>query len=109
MTIKRALLSITFLIIGSGLIGCQSGRTQQSDRREKTDPLQTMNRIAESYVKLVLAVGQHDSNYVDAYYGPEAWQTEAKEKKRPLDDIEKEAAPLATELEKLDLSGQEEI
>ena len=29
-----------------------------------------MNTIAERYVKLVLAVGQHDSAYVDAYYGP---------------------------------------
>ncbi|MBC7404459.1 MAG: hypothetical protein H7252_02075 [Cytophaga sp.] len=36
----------------------------------------TLNQIAEAYVKLVLAVGQHDSSYVDAYYGPAEWQTE---------------------------------
>jgi len=36
-----------------------------------------LDAVAESYVKLVLAVGRHDSNYVDAYYGPPAWQTEA--------------------------------
>ena len=29
-----------------------------------------LNNIAEPYVKLVLAVGQHDADYVDAYYGP---------------------------------------
>jgi len=29
-----------------------------------------LNDIAEPYVKLVLAVGQHDADYVDAYYGP---------------------------------------
>jgi hypothetical protein len=29
----------------------------------------TMNQIAERYVKLVLSVGQHDENLVDAYYG----------------------------------------
>ena len=29
-----------------------------------------MNTIAERYVKLVLAVGQHDADYVDAFYGP---------------------------------------
>jgi hypothetical protein len=33
-----------------------------------------MNPIAEEYVKLVLAVGRHDSDYVDAYHGPDAWR-----------------------------------
>jgi hypothetical protein len=30
--------------------------------------------LAERYVRLVLAVGQHDADFVDAYYGPEAWK-----------------------------------
>ena len=30
----------------------------------------TTNEIAQTYVKLVLAVGNHDSDYVDAYFGP---------------------------------------
>ena len=33
-----------------------------------------MDTIAEEYVKLVLALGQHDRDYVDAYYGPPAWK-----------------------------------
>ncbi len=33
-----------------------------------------MNTIAESYVKLVLKIGQHDADYIDAYYGPEEWK-----------------------------------
>jgi hypothetical protein len=33
-----------------------------------------MNRISESYVKLVLKVGLHDPGYVDAYYGPAEWK-----------------------------------
>src|SRR5206468_12979210 len=32
-------------------------------------PAPSMNAIAEQYVKLVLAVGQHDADYVDAFYG----------------------------------------
>jgi hypothetical protein len=32
-----------------------------------------MDSIAEGYVKLVLNVGLYDSDYVDAYYGPEDW------------------------------------
>ena len=33
-----------------------------------------MNAIAERYVKVVLLVGQHDANFVDAYYGDPAWK-----------------------------------
>jgi len=36
-----------------------------------------LDRIAESYVKLVLAVGRHDALYVDAFYGPPEWKAEA--------------------------------
>jgi len=36
-----------------------------------------MNDIAERYVRLVLAVGQHDKDFVDAYYGDEAWKPTA--------------------------------
>ena len=37
-----------------------------------------MNALAERYVKLVLALGQHDTDYVDAYYGPPEWKREAE-------------------------------
>src|SRR5205809_1109095 len=50
-------------------------------------PSSPMNTIAERYVKLVLAVGQHDADYVDAFYGPAAWKTEAERGKVPLRDI----------------------
>jgi hypothetical protein len=33
-----------------------------------------MNQIAERYVQLVLKVGQHDADFVDAYYGNPAWK-----------------------------------
>jgi hypothetical protein len=59
---------------------------------------QTMNQIAESYVKLVLAVGQHDADYVDAYYGPPEWQKEAETAKRPLPAIRTEAESLLAQL-----------
>ena len=33
-----------------------------------------MSPLAERYVRLVLAVGQHDADFVDAYYGPPEWK-----------------------------------
>lgn len=38
-----------------------------------------MDELAERYVKLVLAMGQHDADYVDAYYGPEEWRETSEE------------------------------
>lgn len=37
-------------------------------------PEKALNRAAEDYVKLVLAVGRHDASFVDAYYGPKHWK-----------------------------------
>lgn len=43
--------------------------------------------VAERYVKLVLAMGLHDAAYVDAYYGPPAWQQEALDQQASLSGI----------------------
>ena len=48
--------------------------------------------VAEQYVKLVLAVGQHDGDYVDAFYGPPEWRKEAEAAKKPLAAIDAQAA-----------------
>ena len=58
-----------------------------------------MNDIAPAYVKLVLAVGQHDKDYVDAFYGPAEWKREAEASKRPLPEIASEASALIARLE----------
>jgi hypothetical protein len=50
-----------------------------------------MNELAERYVKLVLALGQHDPDYVDAYYGPPEWRQEAESVRRSVDQIDTEA------------------
>ncbi len=57
-----------------------------------------MDALAERYVKLVLSMGQHDADYVDAYYGPAAWRTEAEAAKRPLADIDREAVEVLAAL-----------
>jgi hypothetical protein len=57
-----------------------------------------MNRAAESYVKLVLAMGEHDADYVDAYYGPPEWRASMREKKPSLAEIHRGAKALLDEL-----------
>src|SRR5256885_16982840 len=57
-----------------------------------------MNDVAERYVHLVLALGQHDPDYVDAFYGPAEWKTQAEEQKKSLEAIGAEAAKLSVTL-----------
>ena len=57
-----------------------------------------MNAVAERYAHLVLALGQHDPDYVDAFYGPSEWKTQAEKEKKSLDAIGAEAAELIATL-----------
>lgn len=68
-----------------------------------------MNPIAETYVKLVLAVGQHDGDYVDAYHGPEEWREEAGKEKRSLAAIRAAASDALTTLETINVSDADQM
>ncbi len=59
------------------------------------------NAAAETYVRLVLALGQHDANFVDAYYGPPEWRAEVAAAKWDLAAINKRAAVLEVDLRRL--------
>ena len=50
-----------------------------------------MDRVAQSYVKLALALGRHDPDYVDAYYGPPEWKAEAERAGLGLPEIDRDA------------------
>jgi hypothetical protein len=45
---------------------------------QRKDFKQSLNETAEQYVRLILDIGQHDPDFVDAYYGPKEWQDAAK-------------------------------
>jgi hypothetical protein len=70
----------------------------------------SMNQLAERYVKLVLALGQHDADYVDAYYGPPEWRKDVEVSKRSLAQIDADATALQQSLASAPPSaGAEEI
>ena len=66
-----------------------------------------LDPIAERYVRLALALGEHDDDYVDAYFGPAEWRERAKEDALGLDAITAAADELVTELKSLDPTGAE--
>jgi len=83
----RLLLTILFFALA-----CTTAATYDGTR---------MNAIAERYVKLVLALGEHDADYVDSYYGPPEWRTAVKSEKKSLADIGREAAAVVAELKSI--------
>lgn len=60
----------------------------------------TLDDAAERYVRLALAVGRHDPSYVDAYYGPESWKTDAEAGEPvPLPELLRQAREIRADLE----------
>jgi len=53
-----------------------------------------LNDIAERYVELVLAVGDHDPLYVDSFYGPERLKRRVAAHRKSLPDIQRDADEL---------------
>lgn len=73
----------------------------------------TMDRVAESYVKLVLKVGVYDSDYVDAYNGPPEWMPTLKNGRKgsefPHDELNQEVQSIIERLEGIDQSNLQNI
>ena len=90
------------ILIPLGLVaalGCSNPDTASTeDPVVPTNPTVEVSEAAERYVHLVLAVGQHDGDYVDAYHGPAEWREAAEAAQRPLADIRAEARDLVDAL-----------
>jgi hypothetical protein len=57
-----------------------------------------LDAAAESYVRLVLALGERDADSLDTYHGPAAWQADARARFATLPDIRASAVSLAARL-----------
>lgn len=85
-----------FQFLAAGILMLAAGCSQP-------DSATTMSDVAEQYVKLVLAVGEHDPAYVDAYYGPAEWRAAVKAAPPSLPAIETRAGDLARQLAGMEL------
>jgi hypothetical protein len=77
------------IIFASALNACAHAPTREVD----------LNPLAERYVRLALEINTHDEGYVDAYYGPPEWRTEAEAAPRSIDDLQAAADVLRAELD----------
>jgi len=99
----RGLMKLRVLAVCSGLV---LSATSIRSLQPKAD-VTAMNVLAERYVKIVLAMGQHDADYVDAYYGPPEWKREVDATKMDLDTIAERARALRGLLAKVPAGNDE--
>ena len=81
---------------------CAAAGVLLAEQGMSADPFR---EVAIRYVKLVLAVGQHDADFVDAYYGGEALRKEAEAAMAPLATLATAAAALESDIAKAALPG----
>lgn len=65
----------------------------------------SLDAIAESYVHLILDIGELEPGYVDAYYGPAEWQAAAKAETETAAQLIQRATYLSSRLAGLDRNG----
>ena len=94
----RFLLATLMMISTAAHAGTPPAIAGSEASRTLLDP------IAEAYVHLSLAIGELESGYVDAYYGPAAWAQQAKRSARPLPALRTTTEDLLKQLSGVDES-----
>ncbi|MDH3273054.1 MAG: hypothetical protein OEM99_00800 [Gammaproteobacteria bacterium] len=97
---KKLFLGASALLLLAAC-GQEQPASQQVADEAQLDP------IAERYVRLALALGEHDDDYVDAYFGPAEWREQAKQEALDLAAITVAADKLVAELQALKVSSAE--
>ncbi|MEL6369397.1 MAG: hypothetical protein AAFY84_08705 [Pseudomonadota bacterium] len=59
----------------------------------------SVDTIAEDFVRLALAVGEYDKDYVDAYHGPTGWRDDVRANLPTLEDLNAKATALLSSIE----------
>ena len=86
---KKIILLIPFIIF----ISC--------NEKKENIPSANINQLAEQYVRLGLSIGEYDSDFVDAYYGPDSLKpTTPKLTSFPKDSLLASVNRLIVELQK---------
>jgi hypothetical protein len=62
-------------------------------------PTASLDAAAEFYVRAALALGERDADSLDIYYGPAAWQADARARHLPLDDLRAATVPFIASLD----------
>ena len=104
-TIAAVLIALGALVMPGDELRASGPRPVFVGAGGQAGPNDPLDPLAERYVTLVLAVGQHDPDYVDAYYGPPEWRAEAEKNKTPLTQLAKDEEALRLDVEAVQSGG----
>jgi len=95
------------MIFAVALVFAVACKQEETVSQSTVDPGPALDAAAEKYVKLSLAMGQYDRDFVDAYYGPEEWKADVEANPMPFESIHPAAEELLTEVKAI--SGGDEM
>jgi hypothetical protein len=85
------------LVLGVFLLTLPGCKTQEKSYHASLDT------VADEYVKLALAIGQYDPDFIDAYYGPEDWRpAKSRKKNLPYEEFRWRVNDLLNQLGEID-------
>lgn len=90
---SRTVVTTAGLMLALLVLATPPLRGEDAPLAEPAPAALDLNAAAEQFVRLALALGEHDAEYVDAYYGPEAWREEATKRRLSLPAILEQAVP----------------
>ena len=86
---------VVVILVSVTLFGC-------NEQKHSSTGIDQINRVAEEYIRLGLAIGQYDPDFVDAYYGPDSLKPVQQDSTSltifPKDSLLKKATDLQAEL-----------
>ena len=74
-----------------------------------TAPAAPIDDAASDYVHLVLEIGAHEKGYIDAYFGPPEWRTQAEAHPRAVGELKAAADHLHAALEGMDPGALQQL
>jgi len=111
--LKGNQMKLTILLASAFL--CLSACTEHEPPTDSAAPAApavetvSIDDLIAEYLLLELSMGQHDSGHVDAYFGPEGYEQQAKSEGLSLEQIAQRATELTQTLESLPDSGDDDM
>jgi hypothetical protein len=100
----KYLILISSIVFLTSLVSCGGGQEGAID---------TIDRVAKSYVKLALEIGLYDPDFVDAYTGPPEWRPaplpENQDHLIPIAELTKRTEEMTRQLHALDYAELSDI
>jgi len=91
------------------LLSCTETSLKKEVGPQLNNANEELNKIADRYVKLMLGMDTHERGYVDAFYGNPAIKEEVELSGVTLAELKSETEELLNSVNKIDMSGEEEI